>query len=197
MRVFFCVTLLVLSSAAHADGWSINLNAGRASTDVPQVTIPSDVAQNLSQRIDDSDTGLGLQVNYAFSASWRVAVGYVDLGEGERVIEADTLTPDQFTRLAQQTPVLASGVTAAVQYRLYQQDNIFMDVELGLFRWSADIRSTSSVGRARLDDNGTDVVWGARVGYKVDPNWHVHAGYQSYELDERIDFPHLGVTYQF
>lgn len=184
-------------NAAYADEWSVAVNVGKASTDMANVTLPPELGQNVSQQVNDDDTGVGFEIAYAFTPTLRAALGYVDFGEGEFVISADSLTPEAFAQSVQRAPVLASGITATAQYQVFNQNDFFVDLELGLFRWSADISSTSSLGTVRRDDDSVDIVWGANVGYALTPQWHLRAGYKSYELEERIDFPHVGVTYHF
>ena len=197
IKSFFISVLMCVGGAATANDYFVSVEVGNASTNAPTVNVPEDIAENVITSADDSDVGWALQFGYRFNQNWSAAIGYVDLGEGKMVFEGDTDDPASFLQFASNAPILAKGGTASVVYHLFRKDNLFVDVEFGVFKWDSDIESATSSARLRREESGTDLVAGVTIGVEVATQWSVVAGYKHYNLDEPIKFPYLGVKYHF
>ena len=196
MKSKLLLASLLFSTNALASDVFVEFNFGRASTDAPVLT-ESEFANNITRSVDDSDTGFSFNVGYQLNSHFSVSAGYVDLGEGEHVVSGDTITPEEFVSSVEQTPILANGFTASVIYHVYETEKLAFDIELGAFNWDSDIRSTSQLGVVRRNESGTDAYWGVSVGYKFTTQWHFVAGYQSFNLENNVDYPFVGVNYNF
>lgn len=197
MKKWGLIVLAVVGGESVADEWLLNVDLGRSSTNSPTINLPEALGTGSVVRDKNSDTGYAVSIDYVFSDTWTARLGYTDLGSAELIFRGDTITPDAFIAAVGQSPILAEGISISAIYRAFHRDAWHVDFELGLFRWEAD-QVTSALGRTlRRSDNSTDLVWGVALGYEMTSKWTFNAGYRSFELSERIAFPHVGLTYAF
>ena len=163
------VLIIALTSVnASADDWFVSVQLGHASTQAPEVSFLSSTDTATVIEVTDNDTAWALNIGYELNSQWSVKAGYVDLGEGSMTVQGDTLEPNTFTQAVARAPVLGDGVTLAALYHVYQNDKLFVDVELGLLRWQADISAVGNEVNLDRDEQSTDLFFGVTRRLSLD-----------------------------
>ncbi len=162
--------------------------------------LPGYTLSNVS--VDDSDTGWKLFAGWQFHPNFAVEAAYVDLGEIKSSYSA-TAVPD-VQQLLDDTaaihPYMANGFTLAgvASYNINPKASVMGKV--GLFSWDAeaDITEINTGANSKVDQDGTDLMFGLGAKYMVTPQWGIRAEWESYDLDwDRVDFFSLGAEIHF
>lgn len=151
--------------------------------------------------VDDSDVGWKVFGGWQFHPNFAVEAAYVDLGEIKTSFGATVPdVPQLLADTAAIHPYMASGFTLAGVGSYNFNPNVSVMGKVGLFNWDAevDITEVNSGQKARVDQSGTDLMFGLGAKYLVTPQWGVRAEWESYDLDwDRVDFFSLGAELRF
>lgn len=142
---------------------------------------------------------MSLHASYWLSDSWRATVGYVDLGSGDLTAQVDTTTPAQtFAAIERETPVLGSGVTFGMSRQFSFYDAWQVNIDAGVYDWLAHRRSATDSGLTqRTRKEGSDLYFGASVGYQWSAHYGVRAQWRQYQLNDTVNTLMLAVWYRW
>lgn len=193
MRNKLRVLLLALSSIPSSAfaGWYGGIGLGQSQADVDCGAI-----SNCST--DDTGDGLKFYAGNQIAPGLGVEFGYVDLGE---VTAEGVLGPFGKFNASIEATGLFAAVTGTVPLG---QADLFGKV--GLFRWDADARVSSSVlGSASFSESGTDPMLGLGISFSVNPNLSIRGEWERF-LDigndstigkSDVDLFSVGLVYKF
>ncbi|WP_269800915.1 InlB B-repeat-containing protein [Aliidiomarina celeris] len=189
--------LVLIMPAANASSWEVELAAGRSSADHDLSALAG-----LGVQVRDyqrSDVAMSLHASYWLSDSWRATVGYVDLGSGDLTAQVDTTTPAQtFAAIERETPVLGSGVTFGMSRQFSFYDAWQVNIDAGVYDWLAHRRSVTDTGLTqRTRKEGSDLYFGASVGYQWSARYGLRAQWRQYQLNDTVNTLMLGVWYRW
>lgn len=130
---------------------------------------------------DDEDSGFKIFGGYNFNQNLAVELGWVDLGEITATGPGGTAKVgiDGFQAAA------VGSVPFSPQFRGFGK--------VGLYMW--DISATGPGGS--LSDDGTDVMFGLGVGWKVAPRVELRAEWERFDSDDEADLLSIGVQFSF
>ena len=153
--------------------------------------------------VDDTDKGWKVFAGYAFSANLAIEIAYVDLGEVRSEFSA-TIAPSDLPNLladaAAVHPSMVSGLTVAGIGSIDVSQSIAIFGKIGVFDWDAEgkVKEISSGQFSKLDERGTDFMFGLGMKFQIDPQWDVRAEWEKYNADRNdINFYSIGVQYSF
>jgi OOP family OmpA-OmpF porin len=202
--VFVLGSIMASTPVVYADTY-LGASAGTANADYNSSdlvnALPSYTVQNVS--IDDNDTGWKVFGGYEFTPNWAIEAAYVDLGEITTEFSA-TLAPDDLPQFVSDAaaihPYMASGfaLTGVGKFDISQTVVVFG--KIGLFNWDAEgnVKETGSGQLVKLDDSGTNLVYGLGISYEVSPQFGIRAEWESYDVDwDKINLFSVGVEYRF
>lgn len=157
------LVLGVAPAAAQNTGIYVGVGAGQSRTDFcDDFGIPG-------PNCDDKDTGIKIFGGYNFTQNFGLEAGWIDLGEvkvsgpgGSASVEVDGF---QFA--------------AVGTYPINPQFSIFG--KIGVYMWDASLKSTIGVSAS---DDGTDLMFGAGVGWNFTPNLTLRAEWERFDLDD-------------
>lgn len=174
------VMLLAVSvgpAAAQGTGPYVGLGVGQATTDLcDDLGIPS-------SNCDDKDTGIKIFGGYNFNQNFGLEVGWIDLGEvkvtgpgGSASVEVDGFQ-----------------LAAVGTYPINPQFSIFG--KIGVYMWDASVSSTVGISGS---DDGTDLMFGAGVGWNFTPNLALRAEWEHFDFDDNgADLLSASIVFRF
>lgn len=191
--------LVVLSGAAQAGDWQLQLGAGQSKANQSQAKLLIDVPAESIRRIDDSDTALSLSVQYQWFERFDLELGYQSFGDASVDLSATTLTPAQYHQAVQAlTPVLGDGIFTGARIGLWQQYGWRVQLPLGLIAWKSDIESSMNGNTLRTGTDGTDLYYGLALQYLHDAHWAAGISWQQMALEpEDVRVIQLTASYRF
>lgn len=194
------IAILVLESTAVASDtkWELTLGAGHSTTDTRLAIAPSGEQQQVVY-LDDSSTSINANIGYMFDKRWYISAGYLDLGDTSVTLTADTLQPEALKQeLASIGPVLGNGFTLSAGHKYWFHESAAIDLQIGLFDWSADITNHFSDNTIVYDDSGTDLFLSVGVRYQVSEPWTISTNWQRFQLsDTDVDNINMAISYKF
>ncbi|WP_432451965.1 Ig-like domain-containing protein [Agarivorans sp. QJM3NY_29] len=177
--------LLIISAQAQAEPnrWSVETELGYAKAhhnseldNIPSVQVMD---------TDDSDFAWSIGIAYRFKPKWKLALRYIDLGQGSATLKAETLSPEEYHQaVAKATPVLGHGFASDLSYQLLNNEHILVDGSLGLFRWKSQLESIVQDSVIQHDKTATDPYLGLQAAYQLSPQWALGLGYAHYFISE-------------
>lgn len=93
--------------------------------------------------------------------------------------------------VAQATPVLGDGVSAAIRWQFWQFNNWQFELPLGVFHWQADLSSQMAASTLTQELDGTDWFSGLTLNYQLSPDWQAGISYQRVLLEPADVNQHL------
>jgi len=153
--------------------------------------------------LDESDTGFGLIGGIELNDNVDIEAHYQDFGEvslkgnnGDTFVYGGTT----YTFTANNVNVKYEGTSYGVSGIFSQPINSQASVygKLGLHHWDVDASATSSAGNASISDDGTDLLYGVGLGYKISEDTALRLDLTRIEFgDEDVDYVGAGVTRSF
>ncbi len=194
LLVVFVVAMLATIQAAAADVY-LQLGAGQSEAGSRQFNVP----QGSLISTDNTDTGYQLLAGYRLLDNLAVELGYQKLGEGSATISGSVLDAAKYQQLvAQATPVLGDGVSAAVRWQFWQLNDWQFELPLGVMHWQADLSSKMAATTLTQELDGTDWFSGLTLNYKLSPAWQAGISYQRVLLEPAdVNQYLLHLRYQF
>ncbi|WP_430456812.1 Ig-like domain-containing protein [Rheinheimera sp.] len=198
-RRYGVLLLLPLAGLAQAGDWQLQLGAGQSKVSQSGSALQQALPAGAVRSIDDSDRAFSLSLQYQWFERLDAEVGYLDLGEGEADIAADTLTPVQYHQAVQQlTPVLGDGVFAGLRIGLWQQYGWRLQLPLGMHSWKSDLSSTMNGSTLNSETDGTDLYYGLALQYLHDAHWAAGVSWQQIALEpEDVQVLQFTISYRF
>lgn len=167
--------LCVFSGAASAEGY-IGAGAGLTTVDV------CDDISGAGISCDDEDTGLKIFGGYKFNPNFAVEGLWADLGEVSATGPGGTASVE----------VDGFGAAAVGIIPLGEKFNVFGKV--GAFMWDASGGGVASGS----DEDGTDIMFGAGVGWNLTKNFGLRAEWERFDIDgDDVDFLSIGAQINF
>ena len=169
------VMLLAVAGTAAAQGY-IGAGAGLTTVDI------CDDLGGPGISCDDEDTGLKIFGGFKFNPNFAVEASWVDLGEvsASSPLGSASVEVDGF------------GVAAVGMIPINPQFSVLLKV--GAYMWDASGGGLASGS----SDDGTDVMFGAGVGWSFTNNFGVRAEWERFDIDgDDIDFLSVGAQYNF
>lgn len=174
-----CSAMLATSQAVAADFY-LQLGAGQSEASARQFDLP----QGSLISTDNTDTAYQLVAGYRLLDNLAVELGYQKLGEGSATISGSVLDATKYQQLvAQATPVLGDGVSAAIRWQFWQFNNWQFELPLGVFHWQADLSSQMAASTLTQELDGTDWFSGLTLNYQLSPDWQAGISYQRVLLE--------------
>ncbi|MCU4677356.1 hypothetical protein N7931_17170 [Catenovulum sp. 2E275] len=179
------------SFSSLAAPYSMSFTLGQANTELGKNHV--DILDS-----DKSDSSWGIEFGYDFELA-KLKIGYIDLGEGSVTLQADSYTPEQYHETVKNVaPVLIEGVTIGAETILFENNNWFLNGQLGAVIWQNVIISQSDSGATyKSKERGTESYFGLSGGYQLTSNWSVSGQYRGYILSEYISDISIKLAYQF
>jgi len=158
----------------------LQLGAGQSEAGSRQFNLP----QGSLIHTDNTDTGYQLVAGYRLFDNLAVELGYQKLGEGRATISGSVLDAANYQQLvAQATPVLGDGVSAALRWQFWQFNHWQFELPLGVIRWQADLSSKMATSTLTQELDGTDWFSGLTLNYQISPAWQTGISYQRVLLE--------------
>lgn len=174
-----CVSLLLLLVPAAAAG-KLYVGAGAGSS--------SAELQGGSSQIDFDDTGYIGYVGYRVLRNLSAELSYTDFGSPDATV--GTTSYDAKLKVA---ALWAVGV-------LMLTPNVELYGRLGYGAWDSSVEVRDGVAPPTTTDaDGTDLGWGAGLGYNLTPRWGIELDWHNYDLEDAggVDFTALSARYRF
>ncbi|WP_198781555.1 Ig-like domain-containing protein [Shewanella putrefaciens] len=193
------VMLLSFSPLSQSADWYLQGSVGYSKADQQQSRLADELPSGTIIAIDDSDSSYGLTLGYQVHPYFGLEVGYLDLGEASSQIRAEVLTPEQYHEVVKAvSPVLVDGLTAAVRFTLWQNEQWSVAVPLGVLLWDSEIESRMNGDTLTTKSDGTDLYLGVQLNYELAEAWEVGLGYQQFNLKPNdVNSVMLSASYSF
>jgi len=140
---------------------------------------------------DERDTAGKLFAGYQFTSNWGIEAFYADFGEADAkgTIGASPATAE--------FDADGFGVAATATWDINEQFSVFG--KLGLLRWDVDGKASIGAASAAGDDSGTDIMFGAGIGYSFTESLGVRVEWERFNdvADADIDLITGGIVYSF
>lgn len=140
---------------------------------------------------DDDDTGWKIFGGYNFNQNFGVEAAWVDLGEATAngTIGAAAATAN--------VEVDGFNISAVGRVPLGEQFSLFG--KLGLYVWDASASATVATTSVFLDNDGTDISFGAGGQYDFSKNFGVRAEWERFSnvADDDVDLFTVGIAVKF
>jgi OOP family OmpA-OmpF porin len=170
------LALCNFASLVSAEGY-IGGSAGITSVDVCD-----DLSGLGVTSCDDEDTGFKIFGGYKFNPNFAVEGLWADLGEVSATGPGGSASME----------VDGFGAAAVGVIPLNEKFSIFGKV--GAFMWDA----SGGGGAAGSDDDGTDIMFGAGVGWNFTPKFGLRAEWERFDIDgDDVDFLSVGLQFNF
>ncbi|MDF3123447.1 Ig-like domain-containing protein [Rheinheimera sp. 1928-s] len=177
------VALLSFSPFSQSADWYLQGSIGNSKADQNQSRLVEELPNGTITGFDDSDRSFGINLGYQLHPYVALEAGYLDLGEASSQITAESLTPEQYHELVKAvSPVLVDGYTAAVRFTLWQNDQLSLEVPVGLLFWESEIESRMDDEVLKTETDGSDLYLGVQLNYQLAAGWKVGVGYQQLNL---------------
>ena len=156
---------------------------------------------NISSTLDEKDSGYSLYAGLPLTESMDLEVSYNDFGEASlsgvsgNQFKIDGTTYE-FTATAS-LAVKATSIGVAAKQKLELSEGIMLYGKLGVHQWDSEFNVSSTDTSATLDDDGSDVYYGAGLEVAIS-NLKGRVGYSLYDLDgEDTDSINVGFILNF
>ena len=200
--LFSGILLFALSAPAFADerSWLSNTyvtanigsaNSG-ASVDEVQAEFNDAGIMNTSiNSVEDRRFGYGIGLGYEILPFWSFELAYLDLGQ----VDVDFTSIQAINNLENAHPESGDGFTFSVLYKHSFDPKTPARLRLGVFDWTADYKTTQGNGTSSGtdSDSGTDVYWGAGMGYELTEEFTLIGEIQRFDFD-RDDTIYLAIS---
>ncbi len=133
--------------------------------------------------VKDPDLGYFLQGGYQFDSMFSVLGGYKMYGEPHFGAASHSLDLD----------INALFLKGRAQYDIWGPMFVFGD--LGVQRWDTEAKTTVDGVRVKADDSGTEVLYGAGIGFRND-RASFTIGYEINKMDD-VDVDSISVALNF
>jgi OOP family OmpA-OmpF porin len=177
----------ILLAATQASAQSF-LGAG-----IGQGNIDRDITAGLitSGSVDGKATAFKLFSGYRFTPHFGIEGAYVDLG---KATYSGQFLGDPVT--GGKVEVTGFNMAALASYPATPEISVFG--KLGLFIWEWRASDTTAGAPFSTADRGTDVSFGAGVGYSLSRNLGVRAEWERFKLDDvDADLLSIGLVWRF
>ncbi|WP_233749455.1 Ig-like domain-containing protein [Ferrimonas balearica] len=171
--------------------WFVTGNLSWASSDVSASDLNRDLAdagldaQVLS--LDKERLGWGVGLGYRVTERWFVEAGYLNIDEVDLTIEGVFQDPATFFDAVEHVyPESGHGPYAQLGYRLPLSERWGLTGKVGAFFWEGDYESVAlNTGMGTGSDNpdGTDLLYGVTLDYRVSRDWLASLQLQRVEFD--------------
>lgn len=181
---------------AEINPWSIEATLGGSFAHNNSAL--NDISSAQVKSVDDSDIAWSMGIAYHFNQDWKLAIRYIDLGQGQATLSTDSLNPEEYHQaVAKVMPVLGHGIGLDVSYQLFNIGNFFTDSTLGLFNWRSELDSRYQNNTISHDESGSDLYLGLLLGYKFNQQWELGVGYTRYFISQNdVDNVSLKLSYR-
>ena len=156
---------------------------------------------NISSNLDEKDNGYSLYTGFSVIENVDLEVSYNDFGEASlsgvsgNQFKIDGTTYE-FTATATLS-VKATSIGVAAKPKLQLSDGVMIYGKLGVHQWDSEFKVSSTDTSATLDDDGSDVYYGAGLEVAIS-NFKGRIGYSLYDLDgDDIDSINAGFILNF
>ena len=156
---------------------------------------------NISSNLDEKDNGYSLYTGFSVIENVDLEVSYNDFGEASlsgvsgNQFKIDGTTYE-FTATATLS-VKATSIGVAAKPKLQLSDGVIIYGKLGVHQWDSEFKVSSTDTSATLDDDGSDVYYGAGLEVAIS-NFKGRIGYSLYDLDgDDIDSINAGFILNF
>ncbi|WP_233081720.1 Ig-like domain-containing protein [Rheinheimera soli] len=178
------VALLSFSPFSQSADWYLQGSIGNSKADQNQSRLVEELPNGTITGFDDSDRSFGINLGYQLHPVFALELGYLDLGEASSQITAESLTPEQYHELVKAvSPVLVDGYTLAGRFTLWQNEQLSLEVPVGLLFWDSEIESRMNNTVIRSKNDGTDFYLGVQLNYQLAAGWKLGVGYQQLNLE--------------
>jgi hypothetical protein len=193
------VALLSFSPFSQGADWYLQGSVGQSKADQKQSRLVEELPDGTITDFDDSDSSYGVAAGYQVHPYIALELGYQDLGEASSQISGESLTPAQYHEVVKAvSPVLVDGFTAAVRFTLWQNEQLSLEVPLGLFFWDSEIESRMDDSVIRSESDGNDWYLGVQLNYQLATDWQIGLGYQQLNLEPNdVNSWLVSLRYQF
>jgi hypothetical protein len=207
LKAIFLSAPLLLSTNTWAEKVPSNegssnrvfISAGALYSDVKQDDFNKQLSSGSATHLDGNDTGLYVEIGYEFLENISFRLGYVDMGEGEVTITADTLDANEYHQsVAKLSPVLVKGFTVGGSYSLIKNSHYNIAILAGFIDWESEISSQYNAEKIKFKDDGIDTFYGIEASYNVTTTWAVSVGMKKYQIElNDINSAYIGAVYSF
>lgn len=156
---------------------------------------------NISSNLDEKDNGYSLYTGFSVIENVDLEVSYNNFGEASlsgvsgNQFKIDGTTYE-FTATATLS-VKATSIGVAAKPKLQLSDGVMIYGKLGVHQWDSEFKVSSTDTSATLDDDGSDVYYGAGLEVAIS-NFKGRIGYSLYDLDgDDIDSINAGFILNF
>ena len=156
---------------------------------------------NISSNLDEKDNGYSLYTGFSVIENVDLEVSYNNFGEASlsgvsgNQFKIDGTTYE-FTATATLS-VKATSIGVAAKPKLQLSDGVIIYGKLGVHQWDSEFKVSSTDTSATLDDDGSDVYYGAGLEVAIS-NFKGRIGYSLYDLDgDDIDSINAGFILNF
>lgn len=168
--------LLGITGPALAQGY-IGAGVGQTAVDICDDLTALGVPQ-----CDDKDTGVKIFGGYNINQNFGVEAAWMDLGEVSASGGGTTATAE----------LDGFSLAGVGMFPINQDLRVFGKV--GLFMWDV----TGGGAAAGISEDGTDLMFGAGVGWNFMRNLGVRAEWERFDVDgDNVDFLSVGVQFNF
>ncbi|MBY5923041.1 Ig-like domain-containing protein [Ferrimonas balearica] len=171
--------------------WFVTGNLSWASSNVSKSDLNGDLAdagldaQVLS--LDKERLGWGAGLGYRFTERWFVEAGYLNIDEVDLTIEGVFQDPAAFFDAVEHVyPESGHGPYAQIGYRLPLSERWGLTGKVGAFFWEGDYESVAlntNMGTGSDNPDGTDLLYGVTLDYRVTRDWLASLQLQRVEFD--------------
>ncbi|MBY5981317.1 Ig-like domain-containing protein [Ferrimonas balearica] len=171
--------------------WFVTGNLSWASSDVSTSDLNRDLADaGLNAQVlslDKERLGWGVGLGYRVTERWFVEAGYLNIDEVDLTIEGVFQDPATFFDAVEHVyPESGHGPYAQLGYRLPLSERWGLTGKVGAFFWEGDYESVAlNTGMGTGSDNpdGTDLLYGVTLDYRVSRDWLASLQLQRVEFD--------------
>ncbi|MGH1541544.1 MAG: outer membrane beta-barrel protein [Arenicella sp.] len=213
------VALFISSQPVFAGQWSLGVNLGQSSSDA--IVQRCDTVRNgykqiyptdeFTCNVDDSDTSLGLNLNYNFNKTWGLEFGYVDFGQYTNTVS----TRDGFFTVSGTDETLPTSMDVSALYLAATSTWDMSEAwsvtgRLGVAKVDVDFLARNNTPAFASSGDDTSVMAGLSMNYKLQKQWMLVLRYDYFDfapefepksrllnIDTNIDVLSLGVTKAF
>ncbi len=213
------VALFISSQPVFAGQWSLGVNLGQSSSDA--IVQRCDAERNFYQQrfptgeftcnVDNSDTSIGLNLNYNFNNTWGLEFGYVDFGQYSGSVNTRfgsfTLSG---TADAPPSSFDVSALYMAASGTWDMSEKWSVTGRLGVAKIDVDFLAKNNVPIFASSGEDTSIMAGFSANYKLHKQWQMILRYDYFDfapefepksralnIDTNIDVLSLGITRAF
>ena len=194
MKILFSIfTIFIINNVYAENDWFVGGLIGTTSID-------TGVTNVTGANLDEGDKGISLILGKQINDRFSIEGFYFDAGEASLV--GDTGDTFRFNNVNYEFTASGSIKLTATSMgfasKIYGtlSDNLFTFIKVGLHQWDSEATTASATGQSTVDDDGTDLVLGIGLDYKLNDSIHLIGGYDKLDYDDdSVTFINFGLRY--